>query len=79
MMSVTRSGRERLGTMAVVEWREGPDATMRVQAGAERLSVSVRRVYELIDEAELPAYKNGPRIMLRPDDVEAYRRAHPGG
>jgi excisionase family DNA binding protein len=78
VVDTTSCGGEEPGTIAVVEWREDPAATMRVQAGAEHLGVSVRRVYELVDEAELPAYKNGPRIMLRPDDVEAYRRAHAG-
>jgi len=62
-----------------MEWSANADATLRVQAGAERLGVSIRRAYELIDEAELPAYKNGPRIMLRPQDVEAYRRGYPAG
>ena len=42
------------------------------------LGITLRTLYRLIDEGELPAYKMGRLIRLRTAEVEAYRDAHGG-
>ena len=39
---------------------------------ADRLGVSLRSVYRLIDTGQLPAYKIGRLIRLRTAEVEAF-------
>src|SRR3954462_14179809 len=42
---------------------------------ARRLGVTVRTLYRLIDESELPAYKFGRVIRLQESEVEAFIKA----
>lgn len=46
---------------------------------AALLGITLRTLYRLIDEGELPAYKMGRLIRLRTAEVEAYRHATGGG
>jgi excisionase family DNA binding protein len=43
---------------------------------ARRLDIATRDLYELIDRGALAAYPVEGDLVLRPDDVAAYRR-HP--
>lgn len=54
---------------------------LTVQQACRRLSVSRHRLFRMIDQGDLPAYRIGWMIRLRVDDVEAYRREQgdPGG
>ncbi|MFN2607014.1 MAG: helix-turn-helix domain-containing protein [Acidimicrobiales bacterium] len=45
---------------------------MSTGEAARRLGVTVRTLYRLIDEAELPAYKFGRVIRLQEGEVEAF-------
>ena len=45
---------------------------------ADLLGITVRALYRLIDEGELPAYKVGRLIRLRTAEVEAWRDANGG-
>ena len=57
-----------------IEWMSTGDA-------ARRLGVTVRTLYRLIDEGELPAYKFGRVIRLQEgevDDFIAHSRIEPG-
>lgn len=49
----------------------GP-AWMTTAEVADRLGVSLRSVYRLIDTGQLPAYKIGRLIRLRTAEVEAF-------
>jgi excisionase family DNA binding protein len=44
-------------------------------AAAKRLGVTVRTLYRLIDESELPAYKFGRVIRLQEAEVDAFIKA----
>jgi excisionase family DNA binding protein len=46
-------------------WMSTPDA-------CERLALSAREIYRLIDTGQLPAYKFGRLIRLRRADVENF-------
>jgi excisionase family DNA binding protein len=48
---------------------------MSTGAAARRLGVTVRTLYRLINEAELPAYKFGRVIRLQEAEVDAFIRA----
>ncbi len=48
---------------------------MSTGEAARRLGVTVRTLYRLIDEAELPAYKFGRVIRLKEADVEGFIEA----
>lgn len=64
--------------------------TLRPMAGArwlstaeasERLGVTLRTLYRLVDEGQLPAYKIGRVIRLKEDDIETFletARIQPG-
>ena len=45
---------------------------MSTAAAAHRLGVTVRTLYRLINEAELPAYKFGRVIRLQENEVDAF-------
>ncbi len=48
---------------------------------SERLGVTLRTLYRLVDEGRLPAYKIGRVIRIKEDDVEAFlenARIQPG-
>ncbi|MEA2844711.1 MAG: hypothetical protein QOJ69_2382, partial [Actinomycetota bacterium] len=45
---------------------------MSTAAAAHRLGVTVRTLYRLINEAELPAYKFGRVIRLQEGEVDAF-------
>jgi len=45
---------------------------MSTAAAAKRLGVTVRTLYRLIDESELPAYKFGRVIRLKEQEVDAF-------
>jgi excisionase family DNA binding protein len=44
---------------------------------ARRLDIATRDLYELIDRGALAAYHVEGDLVLRPDDVAAYRRRPP--
>jgi excisionase family DNA binding protein len=44
---------------------------------ARRLDIATRDLYELIDRGALAAYPVEGDLVLRPDDVAAYRRRSP--
>src|SRR3954454_16064874 len=48
---------------------------MSTGEAARRLGVTVRTLYRLIDESELPAYKFGRVIRLQESEVEAFIKA----
>lgn len=48
---------------------------MSTGAAARRLGVTVRTLYRLINEAELPAYKFGRVIRLKQDEVDQFIQA----
>ncbi|MHB8189759.1 MAG: helix-turn-helix domain-containing protein [Ferrimicrobium sp.] len=51
------------------------------RAAAERLGISLRTLYRLIDEGQLTGYQIGRNIRLRHDDLEAFLegvRINPG-
>src|SRR5687768_18491630 len=48
---------------------------MSTGEAARRLGVTVRTLYRLIDESELPAYKFGRVIRLQEAEVEAFIKA----
>lgn len=48
---------------------------------SERLGVTLRTLYRLVDEGRLPAYKIGRVIRVKEDDVDAFiegARIQPG-
>ena len=45
---------------------------MTTAEAADRLGVSLRSLYRLIDTGQLPAYKIGRLIRLRTAEVEAF-------
>jgi excisionase family DNA binding protein len=48
---------------------------------SERLGVTLRTLYRLVDEGQLPAYKIGRVIRIKEEDVEAFlegARIRPG-
>ena len=48
---------------------------MSTGEAAKRLGVTVRTLYRLIDESQLPAYKFGRVIRLQESQVEAFIEA----
>jgi excisionase family DNA binding protein len=48
---------------------------MSTQEAAERLGITVRTLYRLIDHGELAAYKFGRVIRLQDGDVDEFIRA----
>jgi excisionase family DNA binding protein len=44
---------------------------------ARRLDIATRDLYDLIDRGALAAYHVEGELVLRPDDVAAYRRRPP--
>lgn len=61
--------------MEDTEKPRGPWLTTR--EAHRRLGVDVRSLYRLIDEGQLPAYKDGRELLLAESDVEAYLAQHP--
>ncbi len=51
---------------------EGEIRWMSTGEAARRLGVTVRTLYRLIDEAELPAYKFGRVIRLQEGEIDAF-------
>jgi putative molybdopterin biosynthesis protein len=51
---------------------------MTVNQACRRLAVSRKRLYRLINEGHLPAYRIGRMIRLLAADIEAYRREQSG-
>lgn len=51
--------------MAEIEWLSTKEA-------CERLGVTLRTLYRLIDEGQLPAYKMGRLIRLQGGEVDAF-------
>ena len=50
-------------------------------AASERLGVTLRTLYRLVDEGRIPAYKIGRVIRVKEDDVDAFiesARIEPG-
>jgi excisionase family DNA binding protein len=47
--------------------------------GARILGISVRHLEYLITRGQLPAVRIGRRVLLLPEDVRAFIRAHRGG
>ena len=45
---------------------------MSTQAAARRLGVTVRTLYRMIDEGQLPAYKLGRVIRLKQSEVDEF-------
>ncbi len=48
---------------------------MSTGEAARRLGVTVRTLYRLIDEAQLPAYKFGRVIRLQETEIDAFIKA----
>src|SRR5947209_18214166 len=48
---------------------------MSTDEAANRLGVTVRTLYRLIDESQLPAYKFGRVIRLQESEVDAFIKA----
>lgn len=48
---------------------------MSTASAARRLGVTVRTLYRLIDEAQLPAYKIGRVIRLKETELDAFIEA----
>jgi excisionase family DNA binding protein len=44
---------------------------------AERLGLSIRELYRLIDRGQLPAYRIASEIRLLAHEVEGFREKHP--
>ena len=56
-------------------------AWLSTKEACERLGVTLRTLYRLMDEGQLPAYKIGRLIKLKPDEVAAFiegARIEPG-
>ena len=49
---------------------------INTRQAAALLGVAARELYRLVAVGELPAYKFGRDLRLRPDEVEAYKRSH---
>src|SRR5690242_12968684 len=67
---------QRVATSAMM--RDMPDDDIRWMStgeAARRLGVTVRTLYRLIDESELPAYKFGRVIRLQEGEVERFIQA----
>jgi excisionase family DNA binding protein len=48
---------------------------LRVEDVGDRLGVRTREVYDLIDQGQLPAYRDEQgRIVIAPADVDSYRQ-----
>ena len=60
--------------------RSGKGEWLTTEQAGQRLGVTTRALYALIDRGELPAYRIGTRIRLRAADVQEYldRREHGG-
>ena len=59
---------------AAIEWLSTKEA-------CERLGVTLRTLYRLMDEGQLPAYKIGRLLKLKGEDVETFiesARVQPG-
>ena len=54
---------------------DGDIRWMSTQEAAARLGVTVRTLYRLIDEGQLPAYKLGRVIRLQAEEVDAFIEA----
>lgn len=54
------------------ESHDDDDGSVTVREAASALSLSPRRVYELIDEGRLPAHKSGRDIRVHRADLEAF-------
>ncbi len=50
---------------------------MNAREAAARLGVPPRELYQLIDEGQLPASKDGRDLRLRTEDVDDYRSTRP--
>ena len=73
-----KSHEELQGTASLVYHVTMPDDEIRWMStgeAARRLGVTVRTLYRLIDESELPAYKFGRVIRLQESEVEAFIKA----
>lgn len=60
--------------MGEIRWLSTAEAS-------ERLGVTLRTLYRLVDEGRVPAYKIGRVIRVKEDDVEAFiesARIQPG-
>jgi excisionase family DNA binding protein len=59
----------------------GEERWIGTAEASERLGVTLRTLYRLVDEGKLPAYKIGRVIRLKDADVEAFiesARIQPG-
>lgn len=54
---------------------EGGPEWMSTGDAARYLGLTVRTVYRFIDDGQLPAYRFGRVIRLKPSDVEAFIEA----
>ena len=50
---------------------------LTTREAAKRLGVAHRRLYELIDVGELPAYREADDLRLSASDVDAYLTRNP--
>lgn len=60
---------------------ENENRWLSTKSAAERLGVTVRTLYRLIDEGQLPAYKFGRVIRLKEQEVDTFitsSRIQPG-
>jgi excisionase family DNA binding protein len=67
-----------VGTMPVVARSSGWLSTTEVR---DRLGITLRTLYRLIDEGQIPAYKIGRVIRMKDEDVTAFlerSRIEPG-
>jgi excisionase family DNA binding protein len=59
----------------------GEERWIGTAEASERLGVTLRTLYRLVDEGKLPAYKIGRVIRLKDNDLEAFiesARIQPG-
>jgi excisionase family DNA binding protein len=64
--------------MKVARADEGQDKDwLTSREAARRLDIATRDLYDLIDRGALAAYHVDGDLVLRPDDVAAYRRRPP--
>jgi excisionase family DNA binding protein len=54
------------------EPREQPSPYLTVAQAAEYLQASRQRIYDLLSARRLPKYKDGSRVLIRRDDLDAH-------
>jgi excisionase family DNA binding protein len=70
-----RSHKRVLPSAMLAPMAEDEITWMSTGEAAKRLGVTVRTLYRLIDESQLPAYKFGRVIRLKGSEVEAFIEA----